>query len=114
MLWSKVGGACTVKSIWGWTVGGTLQHYLVEKQDLLAQEIAHLAMEQLVESQEQFLAGEWNLLALKSVRCLLVPTQPLLTVCSPSPIIYSAVFCKCAPLYTSVTFCAQFVQLLGS
>ena len=59
-----------------------LQHYL---------EIAHLAREQLVESHEQFLAGEWNLLALKSVGCLLVPTQPLLTVCSP-PVIYSAIF----------------------
>ena len=60
-----------------------LQHY---------QEIAHLAREQLVESHEQFLAGEWNLFALKSVRCLLVPTQPLLTVCSHSPVIYSVVF----------------------
>ena len=47
----------------------------------------------LVEPPEQFLVVEWNLLALKSVQCLLVPTQPLLTVCSPSPVIYSAVFC---------------------
>ena len=47
----------------------------------------------LVEPPEQFLVVEWNLLALKSVRCLLVPTQPLLTVCFPSSVIYSAVFC---------------------
>ena len=47
----------------------------------------------LVEPPEQFLVVEWNLLALKSVQCLLVPTQPLLTVFSPSPVIYSAVFC---------------------
>ena len=47
----------------------------------------------LVEPPEQLLVVEWNLLALKSVRCLLVPTQPFLTVCSPSPVIHSAVFC---------------------
>ena len=88
----SVAPLCLVQSRWGRFVllkilgAGLLvehlQHYLVEKQDLLAQEIVHLARERLVESKEQLLAGGWNLLALKRVRSLMVPTQPLDSVLS--------------------------------